>query len=129
MKKYSLFAIIAVFFIASAPALIFAQEMAPEKAALYTKYFELKKGGEEGQKQAYEVAKEFLQKFGNDDDQYVKAVKTFVAAYEKAQARSAFLESVQCQGLSEGVRSGSTGYQCRSRELCHSRRSRTSRVP
>ena len=90
MKKYSLFAIIAVFFIASAPALTFAQEMAPEKAALYTKYYELKQGGEEGQKQAYEVAKEFLQKFGNDDDQYVKAVKTFVAAYEKLRREVPF---------------------------------------
>jgi hypothetical protein len=60
-----------------------AQEMSPEKTALYTKYYELKKGGEEGQKQAYEVAKEYLQKFGNDDDQYTQAVKKFVVAYEK----------------------------------------------
>jgi hypothetical protein len=92
MRKYSLLAIVAAIFLLT-PAAIWAQEMSPEKAALYTRYYDLKKGGEEGQKQAYEVAKEFLQKYGTDDDQYTKAVKNFVVAYEKLSKQVAFYKA------------------------------------
>ena len=67
--------------------------MPPEKIALYTKYYELKKGGAEGQKVAYEVAKEYLQKFGADSDQYTEAVRKFVAAYDKASREVSFYQS------------------------------------
>lgn len=83
MKHFFLITLIAFLALSSVSAGAQTQEMSPEKTALYTKYYELKKGGEEGQKTAYEVAKEFLQKYGNDDDQYTQAVKKFVAAYEK----------------------------------------------
>lgn len=62
---------------------VHAQELSLEKTALYTKYYELKKGGADGQKLAYEVAKDYLQKFGADTDQYTEAVRKFVVAYEK----------------------------------------------
>jgi hypothetical protein len=59
-------------------------QLSEEKIALYTKYYDLKKGGADGQKVAYEVAKEYLQKFGADDDQYTQAVRKFVSLYERA---------------------------------------------
>ena len=59
-----------------------APQMSEEKTALYTKYYENRKGSDEQQKVAYELAQEFLKKFGGDDDQYVKAVHSFVAKYE-----------------------------------------------
>jgi hypothetical protein len=70
-----------------------AQEMPAEKIALYTKYYELKKGGAEGQKVAYEVAKEYLQKFGADSDQYTEAVRKFLAAYDKASREVGFYKA------------------------------------
>jgi hypothetical protein len=70
-----------------------AQDLSPEKTALYTKYYELKKGGAEGQKVAYEVAKEYLQKFGADTDQYTEAVRKFVVVYEKASREVEFYKA------------------------------------
>jgi hypothetical protein len=93
MKRslFSLLIILAGFvFISSS---VRAQEMPPEKIALYTKYYELKKGGAEGQKVAYEVAKEYLQKFRADSDQYTEAVRNFVAAYDKASREVNFYKA------------------------------------
>jgi hypothetical protein len=70
-----------------------APQMSEEKIALYTKYYDLKKGGAEGQKVAYDVAKEYLQKFGNDDDQYTQAVRKFVALYERATLDVTFFKA------------------------------------
>jgi hypothetical protein len=67
-----------------------APEMSEEKTALYTKYYEKRQGGEEDQKVAYELAQEFLRKFGADDDRYTKAVRKFVGLYE-ANAREVAL--------------------------------------
>jgi hypothetical protein len=57
-----------------------------EKTELYTKYYEGAKGNAEQQKVAYEVAKEYLKKFGSEEDQYVVAVRKWVAKYEAATA-------------------------------------------
>jgi hypothetical protein len=72
---------------------VHAQELSPEKIALYTRYYELKKGGAEGQKQAYQVAKEYLAKFGADTDQYTEAVRKFIAAYDKASREVEFYKA------------------------------------
>ena len=106
MKKYLLLIIFATLSLAFIATPVLAQEMPPEKVALYTKYYELKKGGEEGQKQAYEVAKEFLQKYGNDDDQYVKAVKVFVAAYEKLSREVPFWKAYNAKDYPKAFEAG-----------------------
>jgi hypothetical protein len=54
-----------------------------DKAALYKKYEESKKGGAEQQNAAYEAAKEYLEKFGTSEDQNTQTVRRFVAAYER----------------------------------------------
>src|SRR5215813_6593254 len=104
MRNYSFIVVIAVVLFSAVPG--WAQEVSPEKAALYTKYYELKKGGEEGQKQAYEVAKEFLQKFGNDDDQYTKAVRAFVAAYEKLSREVPFWKAYNAKDYPKAFEAG-----------------------
>src|SRR5258705_284602 len=67
-----------------------APQMSEEKTALYTKYYEKRQGGIEDEKVAYELAQDFLQKFGADDDTYVKAVRKFVAKYEALQRELGF---------------------------------------
>lgn len=64
--------------------------MSEEKTALYTKYYEKRQGGIDDEKVAYELAQDFLQKFGADDDTYVKAVRKFVAKYEALQRELGF---------------------------------------
>ena len=61
-----------------------------EKALLYTRWEELTKAGQEQQPAAYEVAKDFLQKFGSLDDQQVQNVRKWLAQYERTQLESAF---------------------------------------
>ena len=67
-----------------------APQMSEEKTALYTKYYEKRQGGIDDEKVAYELAQDFLQKFGADDDTYVKAVRKFVAKYEALQREVGF---------------------------------------
>ena len=55
-----------------------------EKTELYRKYYEGAKGGAEQQKVAYEIAREYLKKYGGEEDQYVTAVRKWVAKYEAA---------------------------------------------
>jgi hypothetical protein len=92
----------------SSVALIQAQapQMSEEKIALYTKYYDLKKGGAEGQKVAYDVAKEYLQKFGNDEDEYTKAVKKFVVLYERATLEYNFLKAYNDKEYSKSFQFG-----------------------
>ncbi len=71
-----------------------APQMSEEKTALYTRYYENRKGGVETQKVAYELAQEFLRKFGADDDQYVKAVRKFVGLYEANERNVGFGQAV-----------------------------------
>src|SRR5258705_5340170 len=67
-----------------------APQMSEEKAALYTKYYEKRQGRIDDEKVAYELAQEFIGKFGTDDDRYVKAVREFVAKYEALQRELGF---------------------------------------
>ena len=67
-----------------------APQLSEEKTALYTKYYEKRQGGIDDEKVAYELAQDFLQKFGADDDTYVKAVRKFVAKYEAIQRELGF---------------------------------------
>src|SRR5207248_1001780 len=67
----------------SARALTLIQQ-AEEKTNIYKKWFDNRNGPAEQQKTAYEAAKEYLQKFGADNDEYVKAIQKWVARYEKA---------------------------------------------
>lgn len=71
-----------------------APEISEEKTALYTKYYEKRKGSIEDEKVAYELAQEFLKKFGTDDDRYVQAVRKFIAAYEANQRELAFNQAL-----------------------------------
>lgn len=61
-----------------------------EKVALYTKFTQNIKGDEAAQKTAYEQGKEYITKYGNDNDQYVTYVKGWLAKYEKVLRNSEF---------------------------------------
>ena len=65
-----------------------------EKVALYTKYYEKRKGGAEEQKVAYELGQEFIKKYGTDDDQYVKAVRKFIEKYEEEDRKFRFAQAI-----------------------------------
>ena len=83
-----------------------APQMSEEKIALYSKYYELKKRGPEGQKVAYDVAREYLQKFGSDDDQYTQAVKKFVALYERATLEVNFFKAYNAKEYNKSFEVG-----------------------
>ena len=53
-----------------------------EKTELYRKYYETAKSTPEQQKAGYEIAKEYLKKYGADSDAYTLAVKKWAAKYE-----------------------------------------------
>jgi len=70
---------------------VLAQTTQPDdKMALYTKYYEKRKGDAEEQKVAYELGQEFVKKYGADDDQYVKAVKKFLDKYDELERSNKF---------------------------------------
>jgi len=54
-----------------------------EKTSLYQKYETHKRGNAEEQKLAYDSAKEYLSKFGADEDERTRALRKFVSAYDK----------------------------------------------
>jgi hypothetical protein len=90
MRPQLLSLILAALVFGAFTSIALAQEAAPakpqdeEKTELYRKYYEGAKGGAEQQKVAYDIAREYLKKFGSDEDQYVKAVRKWVAKYEAA---------------------------------------------
>jgi len=92
MRPHLLSLILAALLLGAFVPVAIAQEAAAakpseeEKTELYTKYYEGAKGNAEQQKVAYEVAKEYLKKFGSQEDQYVIAVRKWVAKYEAATA-------------------------------------------
>jgi hypothetical protein len=92
MLKQLFSLILAALLLGAFASIALAQETAQtkpsdeEKTELYTKYYEGAKGNAEQQKVAYEVAKEYLKKFGSEEDQYVVAVRKWVAKYEAATA-------------------------------------------
>jgi hypothetical protein len=89
MRPHLFSLILAALLLGAFAPIALAQEAKPseeEKTALYTKYYEGAKGNPEQQKVAYEVAKEYLKRFGSEEDQYVVAVRKWVAKYEAATA-------------------------------------------
>jgi hypothetical protein len=55
-----------------------------EKQSLYTRYFRAMRSEiAEQQQLAYELAQQYLQLYGNDNDKYVSGVRNYVVAYEK----------------------------------------------
>ena len=74
-------------------AVTFAQSPTPspspsqpnaDKIALYTRYYQAKAvATEQQQRLAYEIAQQYLQQYGSDDDKYTQGVRRYVAAYEK----------------------------------------------
>ena len=90
MRPQLLSLILAALVFGAFTSIALAQETAPakpqdeEKTELYRKYYEGAKGGAEQQKVAYDIAREYLKKFGGEEDQYVTAVRKWVAKYEAA---------------------------------------------
>ncbi|PYS89653.1 MAG: hypothetical protein DMF64_17120 [Acidobacteria bacterium] len=55
------------------------------RAKMYTDYYNLRKQTDAAaQKQARDIAGQYIQKYGSCDDQYSKAVQKFIDAYDKA---------------------------------------------
>jgi hypothetical protein len=67
---------------------------ADAKNALYTKFLELIKGGPAEQKQASEVGKEYLAKFGTPEDDIVKYIRGWVEKYDAAVWKYEFDQAV-----------------------------------
>ena len=90
MRPQLLSLILAALLLGAFTSIALAQEATPakpqdeEKTELYRKYYEGAKGGAEQQKVAYDIAREYLKKYGGDSDQYVTAVRKWVAKYEAA---------------------------------------------
>jgi len=61
-----------------------SQQDEEAKTALYNKWRENRNGTAEQQKVAYEAGKEYLAKYGSQNDVYVQAVAKWVPKYEKA---------------------------------------------
>jgi hypothetical protein len=77
-----------------------------EKMALYSKYYEKRKGDVEEQKAAYELGQEFIKKYGTDDDQYVKAVRNFIAKYEEIDRVNKFNEAMNKNDYTKAFETG-----------------------
>ncbi|MGI9069654.1 MAG: hypothetical protein ACR2HX_25020 [Pyrinomonadaceae bacterium] len=90
MQKRLFSLILAALVLGAFASIALAQETAQtkpqdeEKTELYRKYYEGAKGGAEQQKVSYDIAREYLKKFGGEEDQYVTAVRKWVAKYEAA---------------------------------------------
>jgi len=90
MQKHLFGLILAAPVLGAFASIALAQETAQtkpqdeEKTEIYRKYYEGAKGGAEQQKVAYDIAREYLKKYGSDSDQYVTAVRKWVAKYEAA---------------------------------------------
>lgn len=77
-----------------------------EKTELYRKYYEGAKGGAEQQKVAYDIAREYLKKFGGEEDQYVTAVRKWVAKYEAATRLVDFNQAVNAKDYTKAFTVG-----------------------
>lgn len=100
MRPQLLSLILAALVLGAFTSIALAQETAQtkpqdeEKTELYRKYYEGAKGGAEQQKVAYDIAREYLKKFGGEEDQYVTAVRKWVAKYEAATRVAEFNQAV-----------------------------------
>lgn len=112
MKKTLLaFAISLLAVVALTPGLqVFAQtpDMPEEKRALYAKYYEKNKGTPEDQKVAYQLAQELVNKFGKDDDVYIKAAKKYIVRYEAAMRQTEFDQAMEKKDYAAAFEVGKT---------------------
>src|SRR2546421_562379 len=71
-----------------------ATQLSPQeqeaKTALYNKWRENYNKGAEEQKVAYEAGKEYISKYGSDNDVYINAIRKWVPKYEAAIAEFNF---------------------------------------
>ena len=100
MRPQLLSLILAALVFGAFTSIALAQETAPakpqdeEKTELYRKYYEGAKGTPEQQKVAYDIAQEYLKKYGADTDEYVTAVRRWVGKYEAATRVAEFNQAV-----------------------------------
>jgi hypothetical protein len=80
-----------------------SQDEAQAKVDLYDK---LVKNRASNPPVAYEAAKEYIQKYGADNDQYVNYAKKYVTAYEKQARRNQFTEQVKAKNYNDAFTVG-----------------------
>ena len=80
-----------------------SQDEAQAKVDLYDK---LVKNRAANPPVAYEAAKEYIQKYGADNDQYVTYAKKYVTAYEKQARRNQFTEQVKAKNYNDAFAIG-----------------------
>jgi hypothetical protein len=80
-----------------------SQDEAQAKVDLYDK---LVKNRSANPPIAYEAAKEYIQKYGADNDQYVNYAKKYVTAYEKQARRNQFTEQIKGKNYNDAFTVG-----------------------
>jgi hypothetical protein len=80
-----------------------SQDEAQAKVDLYDK---LVKNRAANPPVAYEAAKEYIQKYGADNDQYVNYAKKYVTAYEKQARRNQFSEQLKAKNYNDAFTIG-----------------------
>ena len=107
IRLLTLLAIVATF---ALPALAQTAQPSPAaatdaeaKAALYERVIQNRK---DNQAVAYEAGKEFLQKYGSENDEYVAYVRRFVTNYEKAKLDFDFTQALNTKNYAEAFRLG-----------------------
>ena len=80
-----------------------AQTDEKAKADLYEKWRSNRKTN---QQVAYDAGKEYLQKYGKDEDEYVKAVRKFVTTYESAKVEFDYQQALKGKNWAEAYRLG-----------------------
>ncbi|HEY0077127.1 MAG TPA: hypothetical protein VGB73_00665 [Pyrinomonadaceae bacterium] len=76
------------------------------KADLYERWRSNRKGDPAAQKTAYEAGKEYLQKYGAQEDEYVKAVRKWVNTYESATREFDFKQRLDAKNYNDAFRLG-----------------------
>ena len=76
------------------------------KADLYERWRSNRKGDPAAQKTAYEAGKEYLSKYGAQEDEYVKAVRKWVNTYESATREFDFKQKLDAKNYNEAFRLG-----------------------
>jgi tetratricopeptide (TPR) repeat protein len=104
-----------VFVLFAGPPTVVAQDPCAEKARAdaYTKYYELKNKKDAAgqpdpaaQRQAYDIAMEYLPKYSKCDDAYTKAVQKFVELYGVAAKDFDFLKAFNEKRWADAVNQG-----------------------
>ncbi|MGH9901490.1 MAG: hypothetical protein ACRD68_06705, partial [Pyrinomonadaceae bacterium] len=76
------------------------------KAALYEKFLAERKGDPAAQKRAFELGKEYLQKYGTPEDEIVAFVKKWVGSYELATRDFQYTTSLKEKKYADAFRLG-----------------------